>query len=1093
MAQLASPPLRVSIDPTHGIADTGATSIFVQEGIEVPNIQVAINPLTVNLPDGRQVRSTHTCDVIVPGLPKPLTGHVIPDLAMASLFGIRPLCNAGCVVIFHKDRVEVHYKGNVILIGPRNMSTDLWTLPIAPKKASTLLSSVITPHDAMLPAIAAFTHSVRTRLNAIRFTHQALGNPKISTLLKAVRRGFLKGCPNLSETLILKYLNPSPATAKGHMKRPRQGIRSTTPRPNRTNATGIPMINDAPIVPTAIELPTTASNATDDDDEDSDEWDFPAHLPPSPANLIVDDDSNPSIANVFAYGAFADKHSGVVYHNLTGSFPFMSLDGSVCFFVRYHYESNSILAEPIKGLDDKTIFEAYKKFHILLTDKGYSVKLNVMDNQATRYIKKFLTENECKLQLVEPHNHRVNAAERAIQTWKDAFIAALATTDRDFPIQLWDRLTPQVMNTLNMLRASRINPSISAYEALHGPYDWNRYPLAPLGCKAVIYEDGDIRGSWASRGVDGWYLGPSVDHYRCDVYYVPETRAYRVSGTLTPHQHLRALTDELASEGNKAGTTTKGRRLLTLLQSHIGDILTPPPVLPPTLPTLSEEQRVIVDQQRVIDASPISTIPRITNAPAIMNSHNPTAKRNIKTTPLVHRRKTRNNTPGGVPLITRAPLPPIVEDVPASDDTIAPPSKGISSRTRSRIPMARSRLVTRHAINFFALTAAFSTPTGPRSMMSPPHSPQANTIPHQHTQAQLNLEHYANPMVHPVTGKTISSYRKLMNDPVTAETWQTAFGKDFGGMAQGDNKTGQRGTNAMFVMNHSEIKKAYSEKKFFTFANPVVDYRPQKDDPNRIRITAMGNLITYDGELSVRTADINTAKIHWNSVVSTPNAKYMCLDIKNFYLTAALEYYEYMKMPLSLFPTWTVDQYNLNTHAKDGWVHLEMRRAVWGLPQAGILANKRLRRKLAPFGYSECIETPGLWVHETRPISFTLVVDDFGVKYVNQEDVDHLIASVKHTYTLTEDWSGDLYCGIKLNWDYVRRTVDISMPGYIQKKLQEYEHVMPKKPQHCPYSPEPKQFGSEAQRPLPGDSTPFLDDMRNCDELPTISPSESSL
>jgi hypothetical protein len=84
-----------------------------------------------------------------------------------------------------------------------------------------------------------------------------------------------------------------------------------------------------------------------------------------------------------------------------------------------------------------------------LTDKGYAVKLNVMDNQATKHIKKFLTENECKLQLVEPHNHRVNAAERAIQTWKDAFIAALATTDRDFPIQLWDRLTPQVMSTLS--------------------------------------------------------------------------------------------------------------------------------------------------------------------------------------------------------------------------------------------------------------------------------------------------------------------------------------------------------------------------------------------------------------------------------------------------------------------------------------------------------------------------------------------------------------------------------------------------------------------------------------------------------------------
>jgi hypothetical protein len=188
----------------------------------------------------------------------------------------------------------------------------------------------------------------------------------------------------------------------------------------------------------------------------------------------------------------------------------------------------------------------------------------------------------------------------------------------------------------------------------------------------------------------------------------------------------------------------------------------------------------------------------------------------------------------------------------------------------------------------------------------------------------LQFKHFANPMVHPVTGKTISSYRKLMQDPVTAEVWQTAFGKDFGGMAQGNNKMGQKGTNAMFVMTHDEIAHAYQENKFFTFANPVMEYCPQKDDPNQIRIKAMGNLITYNGDLSVRTADINMAKLHWNSVMSTPDAKYMCLDIKKIYHTAALEYYKYMKMPLSLFPIWIVEQYDLNTHAKDGWVHLEM-------------------------------------------------------------------------------------------------------------------------------------------------------------------------
>jgi hypothetical protein len=135
-------------------------------------------------------------------------------------------------------------------------------------------------------------------------------------------------------------------------------------------------------------------------------------------------------------------------------------------------------------------------------------------------------------------------------------------------------------------------------------------------------------------------------------------------------------------------------------------------------------------------------------------------------------------------------------------------------------------------------------------------------------------------MVHPVTGRTISSYKKLMHDPATTEVWQTAFGKDFGGMAQGCNKTGQKGTNAMFVMSHNEIAHALAAKKKFTYANPVVDYRPQKEDPHRIHIMAGGNLINYEGNASVQTADLYTAKLHWNSVVSTKDARYMCLDIK---------------------------------------------------------------------------------------------------------------------------------------------------------------------------------------------------------------------
>jgi hypothetical protein len=338
-----------------------------------------------------------------------------------------------------------------------------------------------------------------------------------------------------------------------------------------------------------------------------------------------------------------------------------------------------------------------------------------------------------------------------------------------------------------------------------------------------------------------------------------------------------------------------------------------------------------------------------------------------------------------------------------------------------------------------------------------------------------NYAHFASPMVHPKIGETTTSYKRLMNDPDTAEIWQTAFGEDFGGMAQGDEKTGQAGTYSVFVMTHREIGIAMKAGHKWTYARVVVDYRPQKEDPNRIRIAVGGNLITYKGDTSMRTADLTTSKLLWNSILSTEGAQYMCLDLKNFYLMAALDYYEYMKIPLALFPEWTKKQYNLDTQARDSFVFLEIRRAVWGLPQAGILANKFLRKRLAPHGYYECVNTPGLWRHATRPITFSLVVDDFGMKYVGKEHADHLIKCLKEKYKLTEDWTGNLYCGITLDWNYAERTLDISMSGYIKKQLVKYKHIM-RWIQHCPYLPEPKKYGADAQSPLPTDETRKLTD-----------------
>jgi len=574
------------------IADSGATQIFIMEGTPVKNKRPTDRPLKVALADGRRVMSTHICDVDIPGLPVVLTGHIIPELSIASLFGIRVLTDVGCTVIFDIDKCVVTFNGNEILRGYKDATTDLWTLPLGgdqrtPTQHDFVMPLVACPKIATArtwspPAadgpthIATFAHTVRTKANSIKYAHQSLCSPRLLTLLKAIRRGFLKGCPNLTSTGVTKYLNPSPASSKGHMKRPHQGIRSTQPRnPPQLPAQRVPL-------PISLAAPSNPYPAYFGDDASytTNSSASGQSIPQPPNANIIEDDDTSLAGNMFCFGAFADKQTGVMYSDLTGNFPYMSLEGNVCFFVVYHYESNAILGLPIPNMEDSTIFRAYKQQFDFLTSRGFTIKLNVMDNQASKQIKRFLTTQECDLLLVEPHNHRVNAAERAIQTFKDHFVSALATTDSEFPLQLWDRLTPQIETTLNLMRRSRIDPSKSAYDVLHGPYDWNRFPLAPPGCKAIIYESPAQRGSWGSHGVDAWYLGPSLDHYRCCHYFVPQTRAYRISGSaelfpqhcqvpcLTTREHLQGLTTEVVNTLNTL-TPMKQHQILTSLKAKL--------------------------------------------------------------------------------------------------------------------------------------------------------------------------------------------------------------------------------------------------------------------------------------------------------------------------------------------------------------------------------------------------------------------------------------------------------------------------------------------------------------------------------------------
>ncbi len=387
--------------------------------------------------------------------------------------------------------------------------------------------------------------------------------------------------------------------------------------------------------------------------------------------------------------------------------------------------------------------------------------------------------------------------------------------------------------------------------------------MAPLGTKEVIYEDANTRASWAPHSLDAWLLGPSRDHYHCNLYYVPESKGYRVSSStnlfpqhciapaFTPLSHIQELFTELQEILAKLGCTRRTYAVLKTLGQHLDAYVsgTAPPQL---------EQR---NEQRVVDIAPTTFpagIQRVSNACGTPLTNNPTSMRILQTKPRTHLRKTQANTPGALPKIMQATL---IEPLPATTSPPMPSTKHIHiaaiheaqimstkstkmPRRSNRLALLRSRntrLISQEAIAHLLIMEQTKDelPFTPSNL-------------HKYRPPPQDLEHYAMPMIHPITGKSISSYKRLMNDPVTADTWMTAFGKDFGGMCQGNNKTGQPGTNAMFVMPPSDVPNIPKDR-VITYAWVVVNHCPPKADPNQIRITAGGNLINYPGKLTTRT------------------------------------------------------------------------------------------------------------------------------------------------------------------------------------------------------------------------------------------------
>jgi hypothetical protein len=223
-------------------------------------------------------------------------------------------------------------------------------------------------------------------------------------------------------------------------------------------------------------------------------------------------------------------------------------------------------------------------------------------------------------------------------------------------------------------------------------------------------------------------------------------------------------------------------------------------------------------------------------------------------------------------------------------------------------------------------------------------------------------QHLSNAVIPPVTGKEME-YMALMKDPSLQPLWKRGFGNEVGRLFQGIQDI--PGTDTCVFIKLTNVPK---DRKI-AYGKIVCDYKPHKKEKERVQLTVVGDRLNNSGDVATSTANITTFKILINSALSTEDAAMMMMDINNYYIGTPMPRFEYMKLLLSRFPEEIVQKYNLNALAVDGWVYIEIRKGMYGLKQAGLLAKQLLQTRLAPFRYYPGHHTPGLWLHRTRPIS----------------------------------------------------------------------------------------------------------------------------
>ena len=1023
-------------------ADAAATGHFIREehAATLVNLRPDEAPTTIEFANGTTATSSHEGQLRgLAGLPPSATAaKVFPagDLT-SSLLSISQLCDGGCTATFTRDDVTIYDPQRRPLVSaPRDLDSDLWCFDLSRLDTKTTASHHAPPgferaHAALRPnseggptlhnlppvALSASLHS-QTMAERVRFIHRTLGAPAITTFIHAADCGFLQSIPGFSDSKVIRRNPPrAMASAQGHLDAVRQHLRSTHP--------------SAPAISPAVSPETDCF--------------FPsASSPPT----------GPTRHVTCHLVAVTGRHA------LDATGPIPAPLGVQYHLMMFAHDPNYLHIELTPSRQAADVRDAVVRGIEFFTARGFPPLLERLDNEISGLLAKYFQSHDIAIELVPPKSHRRNPAERAIRTWANHFEATLACADPTFPFAQSARLKDHAECTLNLLRASRLDPTTSAWAQLHGEFNYEATPLAPAGTVVAAFEHPEARATWAPHAIPGFYVGPAFNHYRCFHVWLPSSQDTRIVDTLdwfprnvflpgtSPHEDIAAASTDLCSALDRlaaapiTATASWGHDLLSIRKSLSRDlrilrnIFDTAPTAPPPLEPTGIDQRVPSVTSRVVAAcpewSPADTVGYVDHFSQHARPRAPRVPAPMLPAPSPPARDALIGTLGPI-LATPDPALALPVPLPLSPPPLPPPPPPLSP-----LPLSQPRM------------PAVSTVKPPASIPRKRNTSRRTRRPPSRYAA---LSAIAN-----ASGKPLK-WSQARKDP----SWQHALSDEWRRLIE---------TTKTLRFAPASAKPPTQKATYINLVCTDKVKPPNTFSTKRVRATC-GDGIDYPGPKSAQTASLDCVKLLLNSVISTPGARFMTLDLKDFYLHSELPRPEYAWVTMNQLPADIQADYDIASLAVNGKVLLEITKGIYGLPQAGKLAQDQLITVLAKHGFSMCPLTPCLFRHAIRDIAFCLIVDDFGVKYNTRADAQFLANILAPHYQLHIDWSGDKFLGISLGWEYEAAPprVSLSLPGFVPKALDSFGDFTPRpRPTHSPGGYVRPTYGASTQLTTMDDS-----------------------